>query len=223
MTSNQQRLKELRQQAKELAEQIERLEDQINNAQPATGLLGLWAKHPQHGDVLIAEDKTVGGGTICVRFFNPDAAGGVVGDVVSIDDLAFPEQTTRPEDVPVGEAWLVNLDDGDASATGVPAIKEWAGVWRSAETGLDAISGWRDSEVTLITPLIPARPQEPETATTKEEYEALPKGTIVAENNGVPWQKLRSGEWISYIFPENRPDDLMDGLVCRILRRGWGE
>lgn len=61
------------------------------------------------------------------------------------------------------------------------------------------------------------------TATTKQDYAALPEGTIAAEVNGVPWQKLKSGEWISHIFPENRPNDLMDGLACHILRRGWGE
>lgn len=61
------------------------------------------------------------------------------------------------------------------------------------------------------------------TATTKQNYSALPEGTIVAADNGAPWQKRKNGEWISHIFPENRPDDLMDGLACRILRRGWSE
>lgn len=219
MTSNQQRLEELRQQAKALAEQIERLEDQINNAQPTTGLLGRWAKHPEYGDVLIADDKSHNG-LIQIVYLSSISRNGTYSRIVNIDTLTFPEQTTRPQDVPVGEAWLVDMDDGDASATGVPAIKEWAGVWRSAETGPDATSGWRDSEITLITPLIPARPHDtPETATTEAEYEALPEGSVVAKPGENPWTHLPC------VWAQSGDASVSEGLAGttrHVLRRGWG-
>lgn len=100
MTSNQQRLEELRQQAKALAEQIEQLEDQINNAQPTTGLLGRWAKHPQHGDVLITSDHATDNGLIRIAHLRSAAMDGACLRSVNIDDLAFPDQTTRPKMCP---------------------------------------------------------------------------------------------------------------------------
>ncbi|MGJ4099754.1 hypothetical protein [Corynebacterium macclintockiae] len=215
MTSQQQ-LAKLEQQAKALAEQIEQLECQINNAQPTSGLLGRWATNSYGKQVLITADKP-SLGRIETAYIERD--GTTYEQAEDLDDLTFPEQTTRPQDVPVGEAWLVDAQDRVRTEKDVVALKTKDDLWTSS-----GFLEWTDDEVELITPLIPARPQDtPETVTTEEEYEALPEGTIVAENNGAPWQKLKSGEWISHIFPENRPDDLMDGLVCRILRRGWGE
>ena len=104
MTSQQQRLEELKQQAKNLAKQIEQLEDQLNNTPPTTGLLGRWAKHPQHGDVIITSDHAIDNGLIRIAHLRSASMDGACLRSVNIDDLAFPEQTTRPQDVPVGEA-----------------------------------------------------------------------------------------------------------------------
>lgn len=168
MTTNQQRLEELKQQIKELANQIEQLEEQLNNAQPTTGLLGRWAKHPEHGDVLIAEDRVTDASAIYVIHRNNDGDNGAQGHFVDLDDLAFPEQTTRPEDVPVGEAWLIDADDSDDSVTNAPAVKESINLWTTGRDNKGHENSWTNHEVTLITPLIPARPQDkPETVTTK--------------------------------------------------------
>lgn len=125
MTSQQQRLEELKQQAEALAEQIEQLEEQINNTQPTSGLLGRWATNSYGKQVLITEDRPVDDliETACVT-----ANGDTSERWEELDDLTFPEQTTCPRDVPVGEAWLVDADAGDASTTNAPAVKESTGL-----------------------------------------------------------------------------------------------
>ncbi|OOD32492.1 hypothetical protein, partial [Corynebacterium jeikeium] len=154
MTSNHKRLEELQQQAKALAERIEQLEDQINHAQPTTGLLGRWAKHPEYGDVLIADDKSHNG-LIQIVYLSSISTNGTYSRTVNIDDLEFPDQTTRPQDVPVGEAWLIDADEGDFSTTNAPAVKESTGLWITGENNEGGVRAWSDNEVTLITPLIP--------------------------------------------------------------------
>lgn len=221
MTSNQQQLAKLEQHAKELAEQIKQLQEQINHAQPTTGLLGQWAKHPNYGEVLIAEDRATDKGAIHVVYLREDMKCGARGEFVNIDDLIFPDQTTRPQDVPVGEAWLVDVDDGDDSATGAPAVKECDGVWATGENNAGGTSTWRDKEVTLITPLIPARPQDtPETVTTENEYESLPVGSVVAAWKGIPWVR-RTHAWVS--VGNSLTTSEMTETTRYILRRGWGE
>lgn len=71
MTSQQQRLEELKQQAKALTEKIDRLEDQLNNAEPTTGLLGRWATNRHGKQVLITTDRPVDG-WIETTFVSPD-------------------------------------------------------------------------------------------------------------------------------------------------------
>lgn len=127
--------------------------------QPTTNLLGRWAKHAEYGDVLIASDK-VDDGYVSITVRDEFDRHGAVYDYVAIADLTFPEQTTRPEDVPVGEAWLVNANDGIGSAERVIAIKVNRRVWASRSEGKTLERFWYDPEVTLITPLIPANPQD---------------------------------------------------------------
>lgn len=218
MTSNQERLEELQQQAKSLAEQIEQLEDQLNNAEPTTGLLGRWATHPEYGEVLIAEDRATDKGTIHVVYLRDDMKCGVMGDFVLLDDLTFPEQTTRPQDVPAGEVWLVDVDDGDESATNIPAVKKISGMWGTSGGETGGVAAWYDGEVTLITPLIPAHPHDnPETVTTEEEYEALPQGSVVAEPGSMPWVYLPN-VWVCRDNPATTA--ALAGTTRHVLR--WG-
>lgn len=220
MTS-QQRLEELKRRAKELAERIDKLEEQINNAQPTTGLLGCWAKHPKHGDVLIAYDKPTRGGLVNVRYLSGDTVGKSQGNFAHIDELSFPDQTTRPQDVPVGEAWLIDADAGDASTTNTPAVKESTGLWITGENNEGGVCAWSDNEVTLITPLIPARPHDtPETVTTEEEYEALPEGSVVAKPGEDPWTHR------PYVWEQvgaTIDDVVLAGTTRHVLRRGSGK
>lgn len=220
MTSNYKRLEELRQQAKTLAEQIDQLEEQINNARPTTGLLGRWAKHPEYGDVLIAGDKS-DNGLVQIVYLSSISINGTYSRTVNIDYLTFPDQTTRPEDVPVGEAWLVNADDGNDSITNAPAVKEPTGLWITGENNKGYENAWTNHEVALITPLIPARPQDAqETVTTEEEYEELPEGSVVAKPGENPWVRLPY-MWVQSGATTN--DMGLAGTARQVLRRGWGK
>lgn len=221
MTSHQQRLEELKQQAKDLAEQIEQLEDQLNNKLPTSGLLGRWAtsRHGKQG--LIAADSPIGDWIETV-YVTTDGASCEKAE--QFDSLTFPDQTTRPEDVPVGEAWLVDAHNGFDAQPHTAALKITPDLWVTPTRETADESEWHNYEITLITPLIPARPHDtPETVFRREEYAELPVGTIVASEHGAAWQKMDEEEWVSTILPEakrQRPDGNMEH---RVLRRGWSK
>ena len=149
MTSNRQHLEELQQQAKALAEQIEQLEEQINNTQPTTGLLGRWATNRDGKRVLITADRP-SGGRIETAYVADD--GEMFERSEWMDNLTFPDQTTRPQDVPVGEAWLVDVD---GNRDGVAALKVGHDAWKVADNIGSVNLTWSDEYVTLIAPLIP--------------------------------------------------------------------
>lgn len=226
MTNNRKRLEELQQQAKELAEQIEQLkaEEAREAKQPRDNLLGRWARHEEYGHVLIACQHADERGGLFVAYPDDGFPDGADGRYADQRELTFPEQTTRPQDVPVGEAWLIDADEGDFSTTNAPAVKECTGLWITGENNEGGVRAWSDNEVTLITPLIPAHPQDhPETVFRREEYAELPVGTIVASEHGAAWQKMDQDEWVSTILPETkrqRPDGNMEH---RVLRRGWSK
>ncbi|MCG7268406.1 hypothetical protein [Corynebacterium sp. ACRQJ] len=221
MTSNQERLEELRQQAKTLAEQIEQLEDQLNNTPPTTGLLGRWATNRDGKQVLITADRPVGG---WVETAYVADNGSSCENAEQLDSLTFPDQATRPQDVPVGEAWLVDAHNGFDTQPHTPALKIAPGLWVTPTRETADESEWHNYEITLIAPLIPARPQDiSEKVFRREEYAELPVGTIVASEHGAAWQKMDQDEWVSTILPETkrqRPDGNMEH---RVLRRGWSK
>lgn len=178
-------------QLKQLQDRVKQLQEQINNTQPTTGLLGRWAIHPEYGDVLIAEDRASDRGGVYIVYPSDDTICGALDDLVPISDLTFPEQTTRPQDVSVGEAWLINAQDSTYASHDVAALKIGEDLWVSGD-----YFEWTDDEVELIAPLIPTRSLDtdrgglPETVTTEEEYEALPEGSVVAEPGRQPWTHL---------------------------------
>ncbi|MGJ4108532.1 hypothetical protein ACN4DQ_07745 [Corynebacterium macclintockiae] len=220
MTSNHKRLEELQQQAKELAERIEQLkaEGAREVKQPRDNLLGRWARHEEYGHVLIACQHADERGGLFVAYPDDGFPDGADGRYANQRELTFPEQTTRPQDVPVGEAWLVDADAGDASTTNTPAVKETPGLWITGENNEGGVRAWSDNEVTLITPLIPARPQDtPETVTTEDEYAALPEGSVVAKPGFQPWTQ-RGYTWI--YRDHSRSTAEMAGTTRHVLR--WG-
>lgn len=218
MTSQQQRLEELQQQAKALAERIEQLEEQINNAKPTSGLLGLWATNRDGKRVLITTDRPVGG-WIETTYVNPD--GTTREKAEQLDSLSFPDQATRPQDVPVGEAWLVNAADEDHRLDNIAALKVYEDMWETGGRDGGLSMEWDDNEVELITPLIPARPHDtPETVTTEEEYEALPEGSVVAKPGEDPWTHR------PYVWEQvgaTIDDVVLAGTTRHVLRRGSGK
>lgn len=216
MTTSRKRLQELRQQAKELEEKIDQLEEQLNNAEPTTGLLGQWATNRHGKQVLITTDRPVDG-WIETTFVSPD--GTTSEKAEQFDSLTCPEQTTRPEDVPVGEAWLVDAHNGFDTQPHTPALKIAPGLWVTPTRETADESEWHNYEVTLITPLIPARPQDtPETVTTEEEYEALPEGSVIVSRGGSPWTRGVYG-WTSGGSSSTTAE--LAGTTRRVLRRGW--
>lgn len=215
--TNKQRLEELKQQAKELANQIDQLEDQINNAQPTTGLLGRWATNRDGKQVLITADRPVGG-WIETAYVKPDGATREKAE--QLDSLTFPDQTTRPEDVSAGEAWLVNIATAVEHLERVVALKLDDVWWATYDDDRDG--EYLNRFVTLITPLIPARPHDtPETVTTEEEYGALPVGSVVAARGEDPYVH-RDYTWVSAEEDIAEPAE-MAGTTRQVLRRGWGK
>lgn len=150
MTTNQQRLEELRQQAKDLAEQIEQLREQLNNTRPTTGLLGRWATHPELGDVLVVVDRQIDRGLIHVRYPSDTTGDGAQDGYVNLDSLTFPEQTTRTQDVPVGEAWLVDAHNGNDHQPNTPALKINPNLWVTPARETADENEWHNWEITLI-------------------------------------------------------------------------
>lgn len=114
-----------------------------------------------------------------------------------------PARATRPEDVPPGEAWLVNVNDGKRSGERVVALKHGRNVWRTADGAVAGSCLWFDEEVTLIAPLAPVTPTaitpaHPEYLETLQDYEDAPVGTVV---------KMLDGVSCLYLAKLDLPDD----------------
>ena len=125
--------------------------------QPTTGLLGRWAKHDAYGDVLCMWDKPSRFGKMRVAHVSEGKTSGAEHWYAEFDSLTFPHQTTRPEDVQPGEAWLVDVEDSEESHKSIVALKYACDDWRTSD-GVTNCSFWEDTEVTLISPLTPERP-----------------------------------------------------------------
>lgn len=222
MSNTKVEIEKLQVQVEELQAQIEQLkaEEGAREEEPRDNLMGWWAHHEKHGNVLIACQHADERGELFVMCPDDEFPDGADGRFVDQRELTFPEQTTRPEDVPVGEAWLVDADDGYDSTTNAPAVKEHTGLWITGENTKGAETSWTDHEVTLITPLIPARPHDkPQIVTTQEEYAALPEGSVVAKPGEDPWTRNYVWEQVGATVD----DVVLAGTTRHILRRGRGE
>lgn len=191
---------------------LKEIEALLPTPRPTTGLLGRWAKHPRFEDVLITDDTPVHG-SVVVAYPDSEQVDGAREMWVPLEDLTFPEQTTDPEDVPPGEAWLVEADGNQFNA-----IKDLDEVWFVPGVGR---YWWCSSSVTLISPLVPVRPTDGgEWVETKEEYEALPEGSVVAFDGNIP--RIYNEGLFRYGTSSSSADFLAGGRR-RVLRRGWGE
>ena len=200
-------------------------------------MFGRWAKHPEYGDVLIGDDVPI---ESCVVVIVRDSgrAAGSSRKYVALSSLTFPEQATRPEDVPVGEAWLVNVNDGNDSGERVMALKGGCDYWNTGEGVAGYTHWWADNEVTLISPLVPATPapepepepepepgpEHPRTLVTLEDYANAPEGTIVASPDNSPWVKTFEKGWVpSWSVIGRSNSDMAELLEGQdVLRKGWG-
>lgn len=182
-------------------------------------MLGLWAQHPEYGRVLVVSDGVFDDGSVPILYAGSD---GTNPEYVPVSELTFPYQATSPEDVPVGEAWLVNVDDGKYSGERVVALKERFSIWRTAFDAVDDEMAWIDHDVTLIAPLTPQPSLSPEFVETEEEYEALPNGSIVADGMGFPLIKRDMETWYEPGSTRAYSNSNMSYSRRRVYRRGWG-
>ena len=135
--------------------------------QPTTGLLGRWAKHDDYGDVLCMWDKPSRFGKMRVAHVSEGKTSGAEHWYAEFDSLTFPEQTTRPEDVPAGEAWRVlHCEDGEFNAVKTSGRFPW----RFFNPEIEEHDGFQNHSVTLICPLTPERPGESD---LQARYDAL--------------------------------------------------
>ena len=194
-------------------------------------MLGRWAKHPEYGDVVCAWDKPRSG-EVKVYRRTEESNVGTHYVYVRVAELTFPEQATRPEDVPVGEAWLVNVDNGKRRGERVVALKYDDNGWHTGEGVVDG-EWWLDEEVTLISPLVPARPEpepepepkpepeHPRTLAAKKDYETAPVGTIVESSEHIPWVKAFDDGWMTIGSDVSRRNSGMANLRGQDVLR-WG-
>ena len=66
------------------------------------------------------------------------------------------------------------------------------------------------------------QPEHPETLVTEQDYENAPKGTIVAEHEGIPYIKLHSRTWWN-TDGLSRSAEEMARIPRTVLRKGWGK
>ena len=216
--------------------------------QPTSGLLGRWA-HDGFGQVLIISDGVLDDGTVPVLLGGSDWTD---PEHVPFDSLAFPEQATKPEDVPAGEAWLVDVNAGELSLKSALAIKDSNDTWLTLE-GATRVTLCSNGMITLRAPLTPEHPgkddlqakydalkdkyaeaQEkiaelkeaitPRTATTKTEYAALPEGSVVAQPGELDvYIKNDFGVWDRLNTTASFPSLDLAGITRSVLRYGWGD
>lgn len=193
-------------------------------------LLGVWATHPERGEVLCVDDKPDGAGDVKVYWRDERSIVGAYEEYVPVSSLTFSHQVTKPEDVPVGEAWLVNVTDGKDSGERVVALKCDVNEWHTGMGLVNDTHWWLNDKVTLVEPLVPATPApEPEHVETEEEYNALPHGSIVVGPGMLPWIKMEGG-WTrpnttAYWSNRELARGLARGLAVErheVLRKGWG-
>lgn len=186
-------------------------------------MLGLWAQHPEYGRVLVIDDRPDEDGEVTVSLQMEERTNEVSWGSVPVSELTFPHHVTRPEDVPEGEAWIVNVEGGVKSYTRIVALKDERNYWRTAGAKTPGYRFWDDSEVTLITPLVPARPAPAvEWVETEEEYEALPPGSIVADDMDFPLIKRDTELWYESGGTRSYSNFDMSYSRRRVYRRGWG-
>lgn len=185
-------------------------------------MLGRWATHEELGDVLVVYDHPDSDGDVSVSWHSTDARGGAEYARVHISELTFPEQITKPEDVPVGDTWLIKALNYDGIMERAVAVKI-SGQWITIGEETAVVDEMKDSDVTLIAPLAPATPapvQEEEWVKDEEEYGALPEGSIVITSGLIPWIKL-AGDWECPSDVTCPPSSEIFNRQCRVVRKGW--
>ena len=219
--------------------------------QLTSGLLGRWAKHPEHGDVVCIWDKPMEG-RITVWYRNENSPTGSLYDQVPLDSLTFPHQATRPADVPAGEVWRIR----DALGREFNAVKTSSGYHATDSSGYTWLfcdgdgdgNAMADKGITLVCPLTPERP----VSDLQAKYDALEAKYLEAQERIKTLEKASTPQTVttpeeydalpvgsqvkknhrSYVWLK-RPDGmwwtdgvsdkLHNNITCTVLRYGWGD
>ena len=184
-----------------LADLLHDLDALLPVQQPTSGLLGRWAKHEEYGDVVCMWDRPDPEGNMHVRWVDESFPVATGRYYVPLSDLTFPEQTTKPEEVPAGEAWLVDVDGEKYNAVKTTDRFPW---W-FFNPEINTHYGWGNSSITLIAPLTPERPgtdlQAKYDALDAKYREAREKIKTLEQPSPVwriehDWRNLRGDEYI---------------------------
>ena len=168
--------------------------------QPTTGLLGRWAKHDAYGDVVVISDYSSYNGKVWVSYTDNDEPDGASTDHVPFDSLMFPEQAMKPEEVPAGEAWLVDVNAGELSLKSALAIKDSNDTWLTLE-GATRVTLCSNGMITLLAPLTPERPVSDLQAKSTER--ALDR--MKAKYDEIEWEYKQAQAEITWLKAGNTP------------------
>jgi len=171
--------------------------------QPTSGLLGRWAKHPEHGDVVCVWDEPMEG-HITVHYRYKDERTGTLYDQVPLDSLTFPHQATKPEEVPAGEAWLVDVNATHFKAEKATGFRDEDGGWLIVHVEKESEIAWDDcydKHITLISPLTPERPRKDDLQAKydvmEDKYREASEGIEVLSQDGTPCTVTTKAEYIA--------------------------
>lgn len=211
---------DLENQIDKLTGELEATKAEMLRDKPHDRLLGRWANHLYYGYVLVVTDKVDDDECVYIVVPKLNAKSPSHPKQVNLIDLTFCEESAEPEMADTGSVWFANVDDSETSARKIAVTKTGRDCWRSRPVGVDAVSEWRDEDVTLITPLVSVKPWDVKTVSTVEDYLNLPGGSIVAASGAFPWTNFRlswrNGE-------EAVQEDGLAGTPRQVLRWGWGE
>ena len=90
-----------------------------------------------------------------------------------------------PDDVPAGEAWIVNIDGEEI----VPGFKANGAGWICYRLFSGTTKAIGDDRITLVSSLVPA----PRTIATREELDALPRRTVIRDADGATCERASIG------------------------------
>lgn len=174
-------------------------------------MMGLWATHPKYGEVVCIWDTPHRDGDMKVSWRNNESPVGSVVDYVPVSELTFPHQATEGE-LPTetefntllwGTGGLTIHDKEDGQEVGI---------------GRDELAQLGYAMLAYAGEPQPA----PEFVETEEEYEALPKGAIVADDMGFPLIKRDMEAWYEPGSTRAYSNSNMSYSRRRVYRRGWG-
>lgn len=121
------------------------------------------------------------------------------------------DSSPRPEDVPAGEAWQVEVR-GDRAAGFRNSPSCWVVVYQNQ----NSFDYMHDADITLVARLTPERARK--TLNTEQDYVSAPVGTVLGGDGKPTREKISNDLWVSSIFAA-KSNLLMSANTRTVL---WG-